>query len=114
VSHACDHADLGGFGGKTVIVIGSGQSALESAALLSEGGANVELVARASAIRWLPTDDGTAAAASHRIAVPPPPTDVGGRLSGWLAATLDVFRRAPGRLRSWTTTRCLLPAGAGC
>ncbi len=113
VSHTCDHADLGGFCGKTVIVIGSGQSALESAALLSERGANVELVARASAIRWLPIDDGTGTAGSHRIAVRPPPTDVGGRLSGWIAATPDVFRRAPGRLRSWTTTRCLLPAGAG-
>ncbi len=113
VSHACDHADLGAFGGKPVIVIGAGQSALESAALLSERGASVELVARSSAIRWLPTDDGSAAPARRRIAVPPPPTDGGGRLTGWLAATPDVFRRAPERMRSWTTTRCLLPAGAG-
>jgi FAD-dependent urate hydroxylase len=113
VSHPCDYADLGGFDGQTVIVIGAGQSALESAALLSERGANVEIVARAGAIRWLGTGDGSGATARPRIAIPLPPTDVGGRVTGWLAATPDVFRRAPERVRSWAAPRCVLPAGAG-
>ena len=39
VSHAADHSDLSLFAGRSVIVVGAGQSALESAALLSEAGA---------------------------------------------------------------------------
>jgi FAD-dependent urate hydroxylase len=39
--------------GKRVVVVGAGQSALESAALLCEVGANVEVVARIPALRWI-------------------------------------------------------------
>ncbi len=39
--------------GKRVVVIGAGQSALESAALLREAGADVEVIARISALRWI-------------------------------------------------------------
>src|SRR2546428_13351017 len=39
VSHSCEHHDLRGFGGKRVVVIGGGQSAIEYAALLHEVGA---------------------------------------------------------------------------
>src|SRR3981081_3625748 len=52
-SHTSEHREFGTFAGKQVLVIGSGQSALESAALLHEGGAEVEIVARARQIRWL-------------------------------------------------------------
>ncbi len=52
-SHSYEHADLGVFAGLRTAVIGSGQSALESAALLHEAGAAVEVLARAPAIRWL-------------------------------------------------------------
>jgi lysine/ornithine N-monooxygenase len=45
-SHASQHPDLGKFKGKTVAVIGAGASALDTAALLVEAGASVELVAR--------------------------------------------------------------------
>ena len=47
-SHACEYRDLGGFAGKKLAVVGAGQSALESAALLSETGADVEVLVRAS------------------------------------------------------------------
>ncbi len=53
VSHSVDHDDLRRFDGRRVAVVGSGQSALESAALLHESGAEVELIARAADIRWL-------------------------------------------------------------
>ena len=46
VSHSSDHADLGKFAGRDVIVVGAGQSAQESAALLHEAGARVRLLAR--------------------------------------------------------------------
>ncbi len=41
------------FPGKRVVVIGAGQSALESAALLQETGAEVEVVAKISQMRWI-------------------------------------------------------------
>jgi thioredoxin reductase len=46
VSHTSAHADLGRFRGKEVLVIGAGQSALETAALLNEHGAHTRLVMR--------------------------------------------------------------------
>lgn len=39
--------------GKRVAVIGAGQSALESAVLLREAGANVEVIARIPTLRWI-------------------------------------------------------------
>jgi cation diffusion facilitator CzcD-associated flavoprotein CzcO len=51
VSHSADHASLDVFRGRRVAVIGRGQSACESAALLAEGGAEVEMICR-GAIRW--------------------------------------------------------------
>ncbi|MEU6141844.1 FAD-dependent oxidoreductase [Streptomyces sp. NPDC047081] len=46
VSHTSHHADLKVFAGREVVVVGAGQSAQESAALLHESGARVQLLAR--------------------------------------------------------------------
>ncbi|MFF3491192.1 FAD-dependent oxidoreductase [Streptomyces sp. NPDC002795] len=46
VSHSAQHHDLSRFAGKELIVVGSGQSALETAALAAEAGASVKVVAR--------------------------------------------------------------------
>lgn len=46
VSHSSQHHDLSPFKGKELIVIGAGQSALETAALAAEAGAQVRVVAR--------------------------------------------------------------------
>ena len=51
-THSSAHTDLGVFRGKKVIVVGAGQSALESAALLHENGAYVQLVARTPKLAW--------------------------------------------------------------
>lgn len=51
-SHSSAHVDLGAFRGREVVVVGAGQSALESAALLHESGAAVHIVARAPGIAW--------------------------------------------------------------
>jgi thioredoxin reductase len=111
VSHSGDHTDFERFRDRRVLVVGSGQSGLESAALLSESGAEVELVARADAIIWLAGD--TPGGMLDRVGrALPPPTDVGGRASGWLAAAPDVLRRTPVRLRDWVSRRCVVPAGA--
>lgn len=46
ISHSSQHADLGRFAGREVVVVGAGQSALESAALLREVGASVRILVR--------------------------------------------------------------------
>lgn len=56
VSHTSQHGSFQHFAGKRVVVVGGGQSALESAALLHESGARVDVVTR-SAIRWLVEED---------------------------------------------------------
>lgn len=56
ISHTVEHQDLSRFAGKQVAVIGRGQSAVESAALLHEAGAaSVHLLTRGP-IYWLPSD----------------------------------------------------------
>ena len=116
VSHAYDHDSLTGFAGQRVAVIGSGQSALECAALLHEGGAVVEVLARSQEVHWLPDDTVPhvpATGLAWRPSVPLPPTDVGGRLTGWAAAVPDVFRRLPARVQPDVAFRCIRPAGSG-
>jgi len=51
VSHSSQHRDLSVFAGREVAVVGAGQSALESAALLHERGANVRVLVRGTT-RW--------------------------------------------------------------
>ncbi|WP_030548103.1 NAD(P)-binding domain-containing protein [Streptomyces albus] len=46
VSHSSHHRDPSRFAGRSVLVVGAGQSALENAALLREAGAEVRVVAR--------------------------------------------------------------------
>jgi lysine/ornithine N-monooxygenase len=106
VSHAADHDDLSKFAGKRVAVIGAGQSALESAALLHEQGAEVVVISRAKDIWWLrgPSD--------RRVHWPTAPTDIGGRVTSWLSASPDVFRRLPRSRQPVIAFRCIRPAGA--
>jgi Pyridine nucleotide-disulphide oxidoreductase len=58
VSHASDHNDLSTFAGQRVVVIGGGQSAVETAALLNEHGAHVTLVSRRPII-WFSSEEGS-------------------------------------------------------
>jgi cation diffusion facilitator CzcD-associated flavoprotein CzcO len=55
VSHTCDHQDFSRFKNQDVIVVGGGQSAIESAALLYEAGAAVRVVSRRP-LWWLAPD----------------------------------------------------------
>ena len=122
VLHTTDLKDLGGFGDRQVLVVGAGQSALESAALLNEAGARVEIVARKPAINWLPADDrdGEAAGgggAGHvltrlRRGLQPPPTGVGGRATGWLAVAPEIMHRSPAVVGRVVRARCMRPAGS--
>jgi FAD-dependent urate hydroxylase len=117
VSHSYEHAELAEFAGLRTAVIGAGQSALESAALLHEEGASVEVLARTPSIRWLGDDsDGAAGGStvSDRLkAALAPPTDVGGPVHGWIAAVPDVFRRTPESTHPTISFKCIRPAGSG-
>jgi FAD-dependent urate hydroxylase len=55
VSHTSDHSSFERFAGKQVVIIGGGQSALETAALAHESGAHVQLVTR-SPLVWIQGD----------------------------------------------------------
>ena len=108
VSHAFEHRDLASLSGRRVLVVGGGQSALESAALLKERGAEPELVMRARGIRWL-----RARTRPRRIdRLIYPPTDVGPVGMNWIVAAPDVYRRLPRRLRERILATAAPPAGA--
>jgi NADPH-dependent 2,4-dienoyl-CoA reductase/sulfur reductase-like enzyme len=111
VSHSVDHRSLSGFRGKSVLVVGAGQSALEGAALLREIGARVEVIARASELAFLAPEEIVGAVQRLNLALRPP-TDVGGRLTGWIAAAPDLFRTLPSGVRSRVGTRVVRPRGA--
>jgi cation diffusion facilitator CzcD-associated flavoprotein CzcO len=52
VTQSTDHHQLAEFKGRRVAVVGVGQSALETAALLHESGADVQVIARIRALGW--------------------------------------------------------------
>jgi hypothetical protein len=110
-SHTGDHRDLSKFSGARVLVVGGGQSALESAALLAESGAQVEVVARADHLNWL--HGGKYHRMLGRLApVVYAPTDVGPMGLSRLVAVPDAFRRLPRRSQEVLAYRSIRPAGA--
>ncbi len=111
-THSSSATNLGGFAGASVLVVGGGQSALESAALLHESGAAVEVVARAPRIHFL-----RGAALRRRLGplrpILYPPTDVGPPGLSLLAGAPAAFRRVPAPIAAPIARRCIRPAGAG-
>jgi cation diffusion facilitator CzcD-associated flavoprotein CzcO len=110
-SHSSEHSDLARFSGKKVAVIGGGQSALESAALLHEAGAEVEVLVRSPMVRWLwrrPYLHTYRPVASLLYASP----DVGPAGVSHLVARPNWFRRLPRRMQISLSARSVRPAGA--
>ncbi|MFF5565934.1 FAD-dependent oxidoreductase [Streptomyces sp. NPDC012623] len=111
VTHSSHHADLTPFAGRDVTVIGAGQAALETAALLSEQGTTVRVVARSSRLVWntLPPPRQRPVGESLRA----PHTGLGCGWKNWLyAETPGIFRRLPESTRARIFTSALGPAGA--
>lgn len=106
VSHSSQHHDLGRYSGKELIVVGAGQSALETAALAAEAGAQVRVVARGSG----------------RVAFGAPPwkqprlrpeSPFGRAWSLWaLTYYPHSYRRLPASTRHYLVRRVLGPLGA--
>jgi cation diffusion facilitator CzcD-associated flavoprotein CzcO len=115
VTHTSVHRGFQRFAGRSVLVIGSGQSALESAALLHESGARVEIIARARQIRWL---GGLISRTIHSGFGPElakilyAPTDVGPAGISQIVARPNLVRRFPRPVQDWFRKRSIRPAGA--
>lgn len=111
VSHSSHHTDLSRYAGHRVAVIGGGQSALESAALLQEAGARAEVLVPAEKVRWGDTPVPQRPLA-QRIAHPPAsPLGPGWALTGVCTAPQAV-RVLPATVRLWLVGRALGPSGA--
>jgi thioredoxin reductase len=109
VSHTADHHEFDRFKGRRVAVVGSGQSALETAALLHEAGSDVTVVARCpDAPIW------------HPRPVPLTPTmrarwPITKLCEGWkcvLWNSPEIFRKLPQDLRLTKARTVLGPRGA--
>jgi cation diffusion facilitator CzcD-associated flavoprotein CzcO len=114
VSHTCENRSLKSFAGKRVIVLGGGQSAIESAALLHEAGAEVEVIARQPRINWLDQKAQWLKSPSNPFrALLYPPTDVGPPGLNWIVATPGLFRQLPTRMQAAVAHRSIRPAASG-
>jgi FAD-dependent urate hydroxylase len=110
-THSCAHADLRTFAGRSVIVMGAGQSALESAALLHENGADVRLVARRSRLTW----NGQPLAPDRPLyeRLREPEAGLGSGWSTWFYSRHPtLFRHLPEGTRVHRARTALGPAGA--
>jgi pyridine nucleotide-disulfide oxidoreductase len=111
VSHSVDHADLSHFADARVCVVGAGQSAIESAALLKEAGASVEVIARATNVNWLVRSSWL-----HRLGplrrLLYAPSDIGPAGVSWLVQLPGVFRRIPRSIQDPLAVRSIRPAAS--
>ena len=111
-SHTSEHNDLRKFKGQRVIVIGAGQSALESAALLKEAGIPVDVIARKPALNWVGLHPKL-----HHLGIISKALyskrDVGPAGISRLVAMPHVFRRFPRPFQERTAYRAIRPAVAG-
>lgn len=110
-THSSAHDDLAAFRGKEVVVVGAGQSALESAALLHENGASVQVLARKQKLAWngepLPLDRPLLQRLKE------PEAGLGSGWATWFYSNHpDIFRRLPRNTRMYRARTALGPAGA--
>ena len=109
VSHTSEHSDLGTFRDRRVAVIGAGQSALETVALLHELGASPVLIVRRPAVDWdLPPHAPTLL---YRMRRP-----ISGLGPGWpkriLETHAELVRPMPAATRHYLLRAVLGPSGA--
>jgi cation diffusion facilitator CzcD-associated flavoprotein CzcO len=111
VTHSGQHTDLGAFAHARVLIIGGGQSALESAALIHEAGGQVEVIARTQQLVWL--RGGTI---QRRLGRMKPllyaQTDVGPAGLSRLVAAPRLFTSLPRGMQAKLAYRAIRPAGA--
>jgi cation diffusion facilitator CzcD-associated flavoprotein CzcO len=111
VSHTADHADLGAFRGRRLLVVGAGQSAIESAAIARDRGAEVQVLTR-HPVHWLTRSARLHGAARLVRGALYAPHDVGPAGLSWVVAAPGLVRRFPSGVRGPMTTRCIRPAAS--
>ena len=109
-SHTQAHNDFARFKGRTVAVLGRGQSAVQTAAFLHEAGAaNVELIARGPIV-WIARRLYAASGPLKHVFYPP--SDVGPPGLNWLIHFPSLYRQLPVATRAMLEGRAIRPAGA--
>jgi FAD-dependent urate hydroxylase len=114
-THTSVYRDFQQFAGKKILIIGGGQSALESAALVHEAGAEVEVFARTHVIHWL---GGWASTTLHKRLgdgvkkLLYAPTDVGPAGLSQLCARPDLYNKMPRYFQDRFRKRAVRPAAA--
>jgi FAD-dependent urate hydroxylase len=109
VRHAIDEHELGEYSGRRVAVVGIGQSALETAALLHEQGAEVRMIGRGPSIYWIdanPAEINVFQAMQH---------PVNKLCEGWKCTfwnTPELYKFLPLGMKMVKTKTVLGPAGA--
>jgi thioredoxin reductase len=109
LSHTSHHSDLSCFAGQRVAVIGGGQSALESAALMHEAGARVQVLVRERKVRWGSVPQ-PGRPTPRRLARPASPLGPGWTLAAVCRAP-GAVRRLPAAARMLLFRRALGPSG---
>lgn len=116
VTHSSDMVEPAGFRGRRVAVVGRGQSAVESAVLLSEAGAEVDLICRGD-VRWLGEEAVRPRRAGnlmwHLRDALHAPSGIGPFPYSWFADMPSVLYRLPPETRKRLTTLCLKAAASG-
>jgi FAD-dependent urate hydroxylase len=117
--HSSELSEFSRFKGKRVAVIGRGQSALESAALLHENGAEVQILTRDPALIFRPfawrkhifrkLTSGPLLGLSYKII---PPTDLGDVRTARKMANPELFRRQTPEAQERLLRACARPIGA--
>jgi cation diffusion facilitator CzcD-associated flavoprotein CzcO len=112
VSHSSEHVDFARFRGCRVAVIGRGQSACETAVLLHEAGAQVEIVSRGP-VHWIGSES-PSTDSKHFIwqlrRILTPHSSIGPFPLNWLVDRPELMNRLPEHLRDWIGLRALKPA----
>lgn len=111
VSHSTHHRDLHRFRDRDVTVIGGGQAALETAALLAEQGTRVRVLARSHRLNWNTVPP--ARKRPWRESARAPHSGLGCGWRNWFYAEAPGgFRRLPEATRARVSASALGPAGA--
>ena len=109
--HTTELRDPGALAGGRVLVVGAGQSGLESAALLHESGADVQVIVRAPKVHWL-----SRSGRLHRLGPVAQllyaPADIGPAGLSRLVAMPRTFATVPTETRGRLDRRAIRPAGS--
>ncbi|MGH4024971.1 MAG: NAD(P)-binding domain-containing protein [Pseudonocardiaceae bacterium] len=106
-THSSAHPDLDIFRDTSIAVVGAGQSALESAALLHEAGARVQVLARTPDLTWQPDPPATDPDRGDE------PQVAGSGWANWFYSTRpNLFRRLPAVRRVQLARTAWGPSGA--